>query len=78
LQVEHTPNLSVAAKLIKLGDKICNVSEITPTTPAEWLLQRKLEYLDQAEKVIAGCRGSNLGLEQHLDAVLKKSRESQV
>jgi len=78
LQVEHAPNLSTPAKLIKLGDKICNVSEITPTKPAEWLLQRKLEYLDWAEKVVSGCRGSNLDLEQHFDAVLKKSRESLV
>jgi guanosine-3',5'-bis(diphosphate) 3'-pyrophosphohydrolase len=39
LQVEHAPNLSTPAKLIKLGDKICNVSEITPTEPAEWPLR---------------------------------------
>jgi (p)ppGpp synthase/HD superfamily hydrolase len=78
LQVEHAPNLSTAAKLIKLADKICNVSEITVTKPADWPLQRKLEYFDWAEKVVAGCRGSNLDLEQHFDAVLKKSREALV
>ena len=78
LQVEHAPNLSTPAKLIKLGDKICNVSEITATQPAEWRLQRKLEYLDWAGKVVSGCRGCNLGLEEHFDAVLKKSRETLV
>jgi (p)ppGpp synthase/HD superfamily hydrolase len=78
LQVEHAPNLSKPAKLIKLGDKICNVSEIAPTKPAEWPLQRKLEYLDWAEKVVAGGRGCNLDLEQHFDAVLEKSREALV
>jgi (p)ppGpp synthase/HD superfamily hydrolase len=76
LQVEHAPNLSTPAKLIKIGDKTCNVSEITPMQPAEWPLQRKLEYLDWAEKVVSGCRDCNLDLEQHFDAVLKKSRES--
>jgi guanosine-3',5'-bis(diphosphate) 3'-pyrophosphohydrolase len=40
LQFEHAPNLSTPAKLIKLGDKICNVSEITPTKQAEWPLRR--------------------------------------
>src|SRR6202047_3411144 len=45
LQVEHALNLSRPAKLIKIGDKICNVSEITDTQPAEWPLERKLEYL---------------------------------
>ena len=78
LQVEHAPNLSTPGKLIKIGDKICNVSEVTPTQPAEWPLQRKLEYLDWAEKVVSGCRDCNLDLEQHFDAVLKKSRESLV
>jgi (p)ppGpp synthase/HD superfamily hydrolase len=78
LQVAHAPNLSTPAKLIKIGDKICNVSEITPTQPAEWTLERKLEYLDWAEKVVSGCRDCNLDLEQHFDAVLKKSRESLV
>ena len=78
LQVEHAPNLSTPAKLIKIGDKICNVSEITPTQPAEWPLQRKLEYLDWAERVVSGCRDCNLDLEQHFDAILRKSRESLV
>jgi (p)ppGpp synthase/HD superfamily hydrolase len=76
LQVEHAPNLSTSAKLIKIGDKTCNVSGITPTQPAQWPLQRKLEYLDWAEKVVLGCRDSNPDLEQHFDAVSKKSRES--
>ena len=78
LQVEHAPNLSKNAKLIKIGDKICNVSEITATQPAEWPLQRKLEYLDWAERVVSGCRDCNLDLVQHFDAVLKKSKESLV
>ena len=78
LQVEHAPNLSTPAKLIKIGDKICNVSEITATPPADWPLQRKLEYLDWAERVVSGCRDCNLDLGQYFDAVLKKSRESLV
>ncbi|MEA3163117.1 MAG: diphosphokinase / guanosine-3,5-bis(diphosphate) 3-diphosphatase, partial [Verrucomicrobiota bacterium] len=76
LQVEHAPNYSTAAKLVKLGDKICNVSEISPTQPTEWPLPRKLEYLDWAERVVSGCRGGSLELAQHFDAVVKKSRES--
>jgi guanosine-3',5'-bis(diphosphate) 3'-pyrophosphohydrolase len=78
LQVEHAPKLSTPAKLIKIGDKICNVSEIRPAQPAEWPLQRKLEYLDWAEKVVSGCRGCNPALEQYFEAVLRKSKESLV
>jgi (p)ppGpp synthase/HD superfamily hydrolase len=76
LQIEHAPNLSTSAKLIKIADKICNVGEITATQPAEWSLQRKLEYLDWAERVVSGCRDCNLELGQHFDAVLKKTKES--
>ena len=76
LQVEHAPNLSAPAKLIKIADKICNVSDITATQPVEWPRQRKLEYLDWAEKVISGCRDSNQSLAQHFDAVVKRSRDS--
>ena len=76
LQVEHAPNLSIPAKLIKIGDKICNVGEITATQPAEWPLQRKLEYLDWAERVVSNCRDCNLNLGKYFDAVLKKSRDS--
>jgi guanosine-3',5'-bis(diphosphate) 3'-pyrophosphohydrolase len=74
LQVEHAPNLSAHAKLIKLADKICNVSEFSVTQPADWPLERKLEYLDWAETVVAGCRNCNQSLERHFDAVLKQSR----
>ena len=76
LQVEHAPNLSRPAKLIKISDKICNVSEITPTQPAEWPLQRKLGYLDWAEKVVSACRGCNPDLEEYFDDVVKTGRKS--
>ena len=42
---------------IKLADKICNLRDITRESPVNWPLQRKLDYLDWAEKVVAGCRG---------------------
>jgi (p)ppGpp synthase/HD superfamily hydrolase len=74
LQVEHAPHLSPAAKLIKIADKSCNLSDITATQPVGWSLQRKRDYLDWAERVIAGCRGCNPQLEQHFDDVLKEKR----
>jgi (p)ppGpp synthase/HD superfamily hydrolase len=75
LQITHAPQLSAAAKQIKLADKICNASDITPTQPVDWPLQRKHDYLDWAEMVVAGCRGSNQLLEQHFAAVLKEKRQ---
>lgn len=74
LQIEHAPHLSSLAKQVKLADKICNVSEVGPLQPAGWPIDRKREYLDWAEKVVAGLRGCNPSLEVLFDAVLKERR----
>lgn len=69
-QVEHAPHLSAAARQLKLADKACNLGDITAQQPPDWDRQRKLEYLDWAARVVAGCRGCNPRLEEHFDAVL--------
>ena len=74
LQIEHTPALSVAAKQIKLGDKICNLRDVVKNPPTDWSLQRRREYLDWAACVVAGCRGANVALERHFDQVLQDGR----
>lgn len=76
LQIEHTAALSVAAKQIKLGDKICNTRDVVENPPSDWSLQRRREYLDWAAEVVAGCRGANGALERHFDEVLAKGREA--
>ena len=74
LQIEHAPQLSARAKQIKIADKTCNLGDVTATEPPGWSLQRKRDYLDWAEKVVAGCRGCNPALEQHFDALAKEKR----
>jgi guanosine-3',5'-bis(diphosphate) 3'-pyrophosphohydrolase len=74
LQMEHAPMLSEDAVLIKLGDKISNVIEITNTPPIKWSLERRKDYLDWAEAVINKCPKVNNALEQHFAEVLKKGR----
>lgn len=74
LQVEHAPHLSNRAKLIKLADKICNVVDVTHTPPTSWSMERRQQYLDWTERVVAGCRGSNLALERRYDEVLRQAR----
>ena len=46
LQIQHAPQLSEGAVLIKLGDKISNVTDITNTPPTNWGSNRRLEYFD--------------------------------
>jgi len=70
LQIRHASGLSVAAKLIKLGDKISNVRDVSENPPPGWDLERRRAYLEWTRAVIAGCRGVNPGLEAHYDEVL--------
>lgn len=72
LQIMHAQRLSAQAKQIKIADKICNVRDVTHTPPPNWSLERRREYLRWAEKVVAGCRGSNPDLERRFDEVLQE------
>jgi guanosine-3',5'-bis(diphosphate) 3'-pyrophosphohydrolase len=74
LQVEHAPSLSDQAKELKVADKICNVRDLGRSAPKGWSLERCLEYLDWAERVVGGCRGVNAALDASFDAALLQSR----
>src|SRR5215213_2315078 len=73
-QVEHAPHLSNGAKQIKLGDKISNITDVTNNPPAGWSKERKIEYIDWGERVVAGLRGVNHELESYFDETVRKAR----
>jgi len=75
LQVESAPGLSERAKLVKLGDKICNITDVAWNPPQGWSLDRRMEYLDWTERVVAGCRGTSRALEERYDQVLADARK---
>ena len=74
LQVETAPHKSLRAKRLKLADKISNISDIGLATPKDWTMKRKREYLDWAEKVIAGLKGCNPNLEKMFERTLQEAR----
>jgi guanosine-3',5'-bis(diphosphate) 3'-pyrophosphohydrolase len=74
LQIVHAPQLSPRARLIKLADKIANLTDLTATVPATWPIERKREYLDWAEQVMSKIRGANGELEQLFDRTLAEKR----
>jgi guanosine-3',5'-bis(diphosphate) 3'-pyrophosphohydrolase len=76
LQIEHAAASSPEAKLVKLGDKICNLADLAETPPADWSVERRREYFTWAERVVEGCRGVNAGLEARFDEVLYRGREA--
>jgi GTP diphosphokinase / guanosine-3',5'-bis(diphosphate) 3'-diphosphatase len=73
-QIEHAPHLSTGAKQIKLGDKISNITDVTDNPPAGWSKERKIEYIDWGEKVVAGLRGVNEELENYFDETVRRAR----
>ena len=52
LQVEHAATLSPKAKLIKMADKIANLTDIVASPPPSWTLTRKRNYFDWAKEVV--------------------------
>ncbi|MEE9913935.1 MAG: HD domain-containing protein [Deltaproteobacteria bacterium] len=74
-QITHSPHLSRRAKQIKLADKICNVHDIAYAPPGHWPRQRRIDYLQWAEDVISGLRGTNEKLEKYFDDTLASARK---
>lgn len=74
LQIEHAPHISSKAKLIKIADKISNVRDVTHFPPTHWPHQRRVEYLDWAEKVVEGLRGCSLAIEKLFEETLNEAR----
>lgn len=67
-QIDHAAALSLEARLVKLGDKICNLKDVADSPPAKWDLRRRQEYFDWAQRVVDQVRGTNAGLEKAFDA----------
>ncbi len=76
LQVEHAAHISDRAKLIKIADKTCNVRDVANSPPEDWDMQRRIAYLDWANRVVGSCRGTNLNLERYFDETLARGTEA--
>ena len=74
-QIDHAKEISEGAALIKLGDKISNVTDITDTPPTDWDSNRRLDYFEWAEKVINNCSKVNNSLEKYFKDSIQKGRE---
>lgn len=72
LQVEHAPQLSYDARLVKLADKICNLKDTLSCPPQGWSIEQKQAYFNWAEKVISGIRGTHPELEAQFDQLIAR------
>ena len=76
LQIDNAPHLSKDATLVKIADKISNVSDVIKTPPPKWDQKRCNEYVDRAEAVINNCQKVNQDLENHFFGLLTDYRKS--
>jgi guanosine-3',5'-bis(diphosphate) 3'-pyrophosphohydrolase len=74
LQIDHAASLSKEAKLVKLADKIANITDIINTPPAGWSKERKQEYFAWAKAVVDNLRGVHQGLEKEFDDLIADPR----
>ena len=73
IQASRAPRLSERAKLVRIGDKIANVRDVSYAPPSRWSLERRREYVDWTREVVDGCRGVNAALEARYDRELERA-----
>ena len=73
-QIADAPHKSPGAKLIKIADKISNIRARIHAEPTLEERADLTDYVDWAEKVVAGCRGGNVALDRLFDDTVKLAR----
>lgn len=73
-QIENAPTASTAAKHLKLADKTANLRDMVRCPPPDWTRERLAQYVVWSERVAAGLRGVNPGLERAFDAAASQAR----
>ena len=66
LQIEHAAHASYEAKLVKLADKLDNLTDQRTNPPSGWSRERVLGYYLWSFEVIKKLRGTNVMLEARL------------
>jgi guanosine-3',5'-bis(diphosphate) 3'-pyrophosphohydrolase len=75
-QVESAPKKSREAKMIKLADKTSNLRAVATSPAPDWSVERRLEYVEWARRVVAGIRGASPWLEQQFDDAAEQAVRS--
>ena len=66
LQIKNAPKLTPRAKILKLTDN-SNLRSLATSPPADWPMQRRIDYVIWTTKVVQGLRGASDLLEQEFD-----------
>lgn len=75
LQIVNAPHKTNGAKLIKLCDKICNITDVMNDPPTHWNTERRKEYYDWAEQVVQALKCDDLSLVWLFEKRLEEAKE---
>lgn len=64
-QVDHAPEMSLDAQLVKLADRLCNIRDLR-CPPLAWSRAQVLDYLGWGEKLLKALKGTHSELEKLL------------
>jgi hypothetical protein len=76
LQIRDAPHKSTRAKLLKLADKTSNLRAVAVSSPSDWSVSRRLEYVAWAQAVAKGLRGTDAWLEGQFDVAASMARSA--
>jgi (p)ppGpp synthase/HD superfamily hydrolase len=75
-QVEHAPELSPRAALLKLADKTSNLTALALSPPVNWDRERRLEYVQWGRDVVARLTVANPWLEERFAAAAEQAERA--
>jgi GTP diphosphokinase / guanosine-3',5'-bis(diphosphate) 3'-diphosphatase len=73
LQIEHAPSTSSDGRLIKLADKVANLTDLLNSPPIDWPLERRWNYFTWAKAVVDGLRGGGTYSHERLEALFDET-----
>lgn len=74
-EIDHAPELSDSATLIKVADRTSNVMDLIEAPAQGWDVKRRQQYLLWAETVVSNCRPVSRGLLKNFAEVAGRVRE---
>ena len=75
-QIDHAVTLSRGAALIKISDKIANLTDLITSPPVGWTADRQQQYVDWAVAVVQNCPAVNEPLEAYFQDTVAAARQA--
>lgn len=72
MQLKHSTNASVEAKLVKAGDKLSNIGDLDSNPPANWTQDEIQGYITWCYAVCLEIKGHNQIVDQRLSDIFTK------